>query len=70
MITERTTYKNCPMITLKKSEDDKYPFSFGVNKAKMIVECLEDIKKFISDVEKPIETSGDSSNKSTEDVPF
>jgi len=39
-------YKGNKLIILKKTEDDKYPFSFGKNKAKMIVENFEAIKKF------------------------
>jgi hypothetical protein len=39
-------YKGNKLIILKRSEEDKYPFSFGKNKAKMIVEHFEEIKKF------------------------
>lgn len=39
-------YKGNKLIILKRSEDDKYPFSFGKAKAKMIVENFEAIKKF------------------------
>ena len=35
------------MIVLKRDEEDKYPFQFGLNKAKMVVENIEEIKKFI-----------------------
>ena len=31
---------------LKRADDDKYPFSFGKSKAKLIVENFEAIKKF------------------------
>jgi len=34
------------VIKLKKSEDDTFPFSFGKQKAKLIVENYEEIKKF------------------------
>ena len=33
-------------MTLKRSEDDRYPFTFGKSKARLIVEHFEDIKKF------------------------
>lgn len=46
---ERGEYKGKPLIILKRSEDDKYPFSFGVSKAKLIVENIEEIKKFIEE---------------------
>lgn len=39
-------FKGNKMIILKRSEDDKYPFQFGKNKAKLIVEHFEEIKKF------------------------
>jgi hypothetical protein len=39
-------FKGNMVITLKRSEDDKYPFTFGLSKAKLILEHLEDIKKF------------------------
>ncbi|MEM4638029.1 MAG: hypothetical protein QXK76_03360 [Candidatus Woesearchaeota archaeon] len=39
-------YKGNKLIILKRSEDDKYPFSFGKAKAKLIVEHFDAIKKF------------------------
>jgi len=39
-------FKGNKMITLKRSAEDTYPFSFGKNKAKLIVENYEAIKKF------------------------
>ena len=39
-------YKGNKLIILKRNDDDKYPFSFGKTKAKMIVENYEAIKKF------------------------
>jgi hypothetical protein len=32
---------------LTRGEDEKYPFSFGLSKAKLILEHIEDIKKFV-----------------------
>lgn len=46
---ERTQYKGKPVLIIKRSEDDKYPFSFGVAKAKMIVDNIEEIKKFVEE---------------------
>ena len=45
-------FKGNAVITLKRSEDDKYGFTFGLSKAKLIIEHIEDIKKFISENEK------------------
>jgi hypothetical protein len=46
MIVEYGEYKGNKMITLKRNEEDKFPFSFGKAKAKLILEHFEDIKKF------------------------
>ncbi|MCK9583100.1 MAG: hypothetical protein M0Q46_05790 [Endomicrobiales bacterium] len=40
-------FKGNAMIVLKSSEDDKFPFQFGLKKAKLILETIEDIKKFV-----------------------
>jgi len=42
-------YKGMPILILRRSEDDKFPFSFGINKAKLIMENLEEIKKFVAE---------------------
>jgi hypothetical protein len=52
MVAERSNFKGSNVLILKKNEDDKYPFSFGVAKAKMILENIEEIKKFILDNER------------------
>lgn len=36
------------MIVLANGPEDKYPFQFGLRKAKLVVEHIEDIKKFIA----------------------
>jgi hypothetical protein len=48
-IVERGEYKGKPLIILKRNEEDKYPFSFGVSKAKLILENIEEIKKFVEE---------------------
>jgi hypothetical protein len=48
-MVERSEYKGKPLIVIKRSEDDKYPFSFGVSKAKLILENIEEIKKFVEE---------------------
>ncbi len=48
-IVERGEYKGKPLIILKRNEDDKYPFSFGVSKARLILDNLEEIKKFVEE---------------------
>lgn len=46
---ERSEYKGKPLIVIKRSEDDKYPFSFGLGKARLILENIEEIKKFVEE---------------------
>ncbi len=46
-IVEESEYKGNPVLVIKNTEEDRYPFSFGVKKAKMILENLEAIKKFV-----------------------
>ncbi|MFH0877962.1 MAG: hypothetical protein V1863_07055 [Candidatus Omnitrophota bacterium] len=48
-IVERGEFKGKPVLILKRDEEDKYPFSFGMMKAKLIVENIEAIKKFVED---------------------
>ena len=52
MIAERSEFKGRPMLVLKNDEEDKYPFSFGLSKAKKIMDHLEDIKKFVAENDK------------------
>ena len=48
-IIERSEFKGKPMLVIKRNEEDKYPFSFGMAKAKLILENLDAIKKFVQD---------------------
>lgn len=43
---EYREYKGNKIIVLKRDENDRYPFSFGKGKARLIVENFEEIKKF------------------------
>ncbi|MFA5119312.1 MAG: hypothetical protein WC695_10805 [Candidatus Omnitrophota bacterium] len=52
MIIERSEYKGKPLIVIKRDEEDKYPFSFGLSKAKMILENIDEIKKFVEENDK------------------
>ena len=56
-IVEESEFKGNKMLVLKQNEEDKFPFQFGVKKAKLIVENFEEIKKFVEkhDSEKPVE---------------
>jgi len=45
-IVEHGEYKGNRLLILKRDENDKFPFSFGKAKARLIVENFEAIKKF------------------------
>ena len=42
-------YKGNAIISLPVANSTKFPFTFGLNKAKAIIQYLDDIKKFIED---------------------
>lgn len=46
---EYSTYKGQRVISLKKAADDEYPFTFGKNKARLIIENIEEIKRFVAE---------------------
>jgi hypothetical protein len=50
-MVERSEYNGKPIIVIKRNENDKFPFSFGVSKARLILENLEEIKKFVQENE-------------------
>ena len=52
MIVEQTEFKGKPVLILKRTEDEKFPFSFGLTKAKMMLESIEEIKKFVAENDK------------------
>ena len=49
---ERSEFKGKPVLIIKRDENDKYPFAFGLTKAKMILENLEEIKRFVEENDK------------------
>jgi len=46
-IVSESEFKGNPMIVIKNDEEDKFPFQFGVKKAKLVLENIEEIKKFV-----------------------
>lgn len=44
---EHSEYKGNKMIVLKRKQDDKYPFSFGLGKAKLLLQCIKEIQAFV-----------------------
>jgi hypothetical protein len=51
MPVEYGEFKGNKIITLKRDENDSYPFSFGKGKARLIVENLDAIKEFAEEEE-------------------
>ena len=50
---ERSEFKGKPVLVLKRDEEDRYPFSFGLSKARLIVENYDEIKKFVDENNQP-----------------
>ena len=40
-------YRGNVMLIIRQTPQDKFPFQFGVKKARLILEHVEDIKKFV-----------------------
>jgi hypothetical protein len=49
MPVEVGEYNGNPVIIIKRSDNDLFPFRFGVKKAQLIIDHLDDIKKFVKD---------------------
>lgn len=48
---ERSEFKGRPVLIIRRDENDKYPFTFGLSKARLILENLDEIKRFVQDNE-------------------
>lgn len=46
MAVEFGEFKGNKVMTLRRDENDRYPFTFGKSKARLIVENYDEIKKF------------------------
>lgn len=51
-IVSESEFKGNAMIVIKNDEEDKYPFQFGLKKAKLVLENIEEIKKFVEKYDK------------------
>ena len=40
-------YKGNAMLIIRQTPEDKFPFQFGLKKARLIVEHFNDIKQFV-----------------------
>ena len=46
-VVEESEYKGNPMIVLRRNPEDRYPFQFGLSKAKLILDAVEEIKVWV-----------------------
>jgi len=53
-IVSESEYKGNPMLVIRNSEEDKFPFQFGLKKANLIVENFEAIKEFAEKFNKQV----------------
>ena len=60
---EQSVFKGSPTLTINDEDNKEYPrvISFGVRKAKAILECIEELKAFV-ELNKSKEASTDSNN--------
>ena len=47
MVSEISNFKGNHVITLKRDENDRYGFRFGLTKARLVLDHIEDIKSFV-----------------------
>jgi hypothetical protein len=47
-IVSESEFKGNAMLVLKRPEDDRFPFQFGLNKAKLMLESIEEIKAWVA----------------------
>lgn len=48
-LVEYSEYKGHKLIVLKDGETSKFPIQFGLGKAKIILQHIDAIKKFVED---------------------
>lgn len=47
-IVEESEYKGNAMLVLRRTADDRFPFQFGLNKAKLMLEAHEEIRAWVA----------------------
>ena len=50
-VVEEHEFKGNSMICLKRSPEDRYPFQFGLSKARLVVDAMEEIKVWVEKME-------------------
>lgn len=56
-VVEEGEFKGNKMLILKRNNEDRYPFQFGLSKAKLIVDAIEQIKAWVKKNEDPADGS-------------
>lgn len=54
VVVEFGEFKGNKLIILKRTADDKFPFQFGLGKAKLILGAVNEIQKFVDENDKPV----------------
>ncbi len=44
---QESEYKGSPVLILSQGSEDRFPFSFGLRKARLILDHIDDIKKSV-----------------------
>jgi len=45
-------YNGNPMLVIQQTPDDKYPFQFGIKKARLVLMHLDEIRSFVNKYQK------------------
>jgi hypothetical protein len=48
-MVERGEYRGQPVIIIKRDANDRFLFSFGLRKARLILDNINEIKKFVEE---------------------
>lgn len=48
-LVEVGEYKGSKVLIIKANENDKYPFTFGLKKARLILEHVQEIRQFVEE---------------------
>jgi len=52
VVVSKSEFKGNQILELKRNEFDERPFRFGLNKSKLILLCIDDIRKFVLEHDK------------------
>ena len=47
-VVEESEYQGNPMLVLRRTPDDRYPFQFGLSKAKLMLEAIEQVRAWVA----------------------